>query len=180
MPCDRAKVAAGPDDDRCFDRVVDDPRAATWPQARDGCLLEDAHAGTAEQELVEFAAADGKADDAWVLGLDEGGPDHSGPEAGDLLQRGPGCPVLRRVQFEQWEHLRREPARAYLVARKPGAIGHNHVPAGPAERPGAGRSRWPSSDDKRIAVNHADPPALSNGSSRVQNGGTDSRGAKTT
>ena len=67
-----------------------------WRSVVMGVPSSIAHAGAAEQEVVELAPADRVADDAAVLRFDEPAADDAGPKGRDLLQREPGVAVLVR------------------------------------------------------------------------------------
>ena len=152
-----------------------------WRSVVMGVPSSIAHAGAAEQKVVELAPADRVADDAAVLRFDEPAADDAGPKGRDLLQREPGGAVLVGIEVEQREDAGCQPSRADLVPRKLGAIGEHDVPARTLECPRAGRARRVRHRRRgRRSESSATARGRRKRSARVQNGGADSRGVKIT
>src|SRR5688572_3396962 len=150
----RTEMAAGADHDRRFDRLVHDPRLACATQCLDGGAFHHPSPATLQQEVIELDATDRIAHDLGVRRVDERLANHAGTKRVDGLKRQAGAPVLLRIEFEQWEDFRRQPACAYLVARESRAVGHDDVPAVLPKDAGAGGSAGAAADDERVAASH--------------------------
>jgi hypothetical protein len=111
-------------------------------------------AAPAQQEVVEFAATNAIAHRLPEVGarLPISDPPH--PEAVDRLEH---VILGECLGFdpEILEDLRRHPAGAELVAREAPPVEHQHVEAGLAQRPGAGRARGPTPHDDDVTRLHA-------------------------
>ncbi len=180
MARDRTEVAAGADNHGRLERVVHDPLVTQAAERCYGRAVPHDRARPTEQIVIELAPPDGIADDARVSGLDQSSAHEAGAESGDLLKRQPGRAVGLRVQVQELEDFRCEPAGAHLVAWESSAIHDDDVPSGVDEDAGTGRPRRTSADNQRIAVEQGGTRVPPYRLSRVQKGGRASAGAKTT
>ena len=135
--------------------IVHDP-ACPRPggSTRPGAAIDDLGTGATQQEVVELAAANRVADRARIARFDRAAANHPGAKAGDLLQGRAGRAVLRRIEVEQGEDVRRQPSRADLVARKPRAIDDDDLPSCEPQLARARRAGGPAADDDRVAADH--------------------------
>src|SRR5262249_45311620 len=75
---------------------------------------------------------------------------HAGDEARDRLQHATLL-VVARIDLQLFDHLRRDPARAHLVARELALVEDQHVEAGTTQLARARRAGRPAADDQHVA-----------------------------
>ena len=85
--------------------------------------------------------------------------DDAGAESGDLLECQPRGAVFARLELEQREHTRREPAGAHLVARKRARSTTMTSQPARAERARAGRAGRTAADHQGVAADHVSYPS---------------------
>src|SRR5262249_28526347 len=117
-------------------------------------IVEHTGLGPAEQKVVEFAAADGVADDGRIRRFDGGLADHARPETSDLLEDETGRTVRARLEIEGAKHAWCHPSTAHLVARQAGAIEDDDIPSREAKRTRTGRAGRTTTYDQRITALH--------------------------
>src|SRR5580765_1685213 len=147
-------MAAGADEHRRGDPVVDDPGVAFSAEARERDAHLEARARAIEQIVIELATADAEADRTTVARFDVvRAADESGSKAGDWLE-GASAAIVVDVEFRSRYDLWGNPACARLVARKHGAIDDDHVEAGLTKLPRARRAGRSTPDDEHVAGIH--------------------------
>src|SRR4029079_9442309 len=151
---DRTEVAARANNNGLFDLVIGDPPVALASERSERPVVEHTDLRPAQQKVVEFAAADGIADDGRIRGFDGRLTDHPRSEPGDLLENETGSPVLIGFEIDGAKHPWRHPTTAHLVARETCAIQDDDVPSCKTKRARTARARGSAADNPRVTASH--------------------------
>src|SRR5688572_20338034 len=104
--------------------------------------------------MIEFTAADSKADGVVINGFDfPFATQQARAESGDRL-KGPSAAIVVNIDAGVHQQLGRDPSGADLVARKRRPIHDHDVQTHLAELPRTRRSGRPSADDEHVTRVH--------------------------